>query len=281
MIDALLTGAGGFIGKSLCASLCAKGWDVLALTSADGDVAIHETWKPLPAAKVVFHLAGRNFVPDSWVQGPDFVSTNVAGTEQALNYCRRYGARLVLASAYVYGIPQCLPIRESDPVSPNNPYALTKRMAEQLCEFASQYQGVTATALRIFNVFGPGQRSEFLIPKVLRQIRMGQEIRLLDITPKRDYVYLSDVVDAFCKAAEVSAGFNVFNVGSGISLSVAEIVDKIQAVAGTYLPVVSDSVKRHQDIPDVVADISLSRQMLGWQPRLSFEDGIEQLLKRG
>lgn len=281
MVDALVTGAGGFIGNSLCAGLREKNWSVMAVTSAHGDVATEKTWKSFPPARVVFHLAGRSFVPDSWSKGPDFVSTNVAGTECALAYCRKYGARLVLASAYIYGIPQRLPICESDAVVPNNPYALTKHLAEQLSEFAAEYQGVQATALRIFNVFGPGQRDEFLIPKILRQVREGHEIRLLDLSPKRDYVYLSDVVDAFIKAANVSDGFHVLNVGSGISLSVAEIVDKIQAVAGTRLPVASDLAERRQEISDVVADIAEAKRVMGWRPQLSFEDGIKQILKRG
>lgn len=281
MIDAIVTGAGGFIGQALCEDLRAKGWNVLPLTSVNGDVAVHGTWAPLPPARVIFHLAGRSFVPESWARGPDFVNANVAGTEHALAYCRQHGARLVLASAYVYGIPQRLPIRESDPASPNNPYALTKRLAEQLCEFAAQYQGVVATALRLFNVFGPGQRAEFLIPKVLEQVRARQEIRLQDLTPRRDYVYLSDVVDAFVKASEVNEGFHAINVGSGHSLSVSEIVDKIQVLAGTRLPVASESVERRQEIPDVVADISVAQKLIGWRPQTSFGDGIEQILKRG
>lgn len=280
MADALVTGAGGFIGQALCSSLRAKGQNVLDLRRAAGDVASASIWKLVPPVRVVYHLAGKSFVPDSWTHGPDFVRTNVAGTENALAYCREHGARLVLASAYVYGIPQRLPIRESDTLVPNNPYALTKRLAEQLCEFAAQYQGVTATALRIFNVFGPGQRPEFLIPKILQQVKDGREIRLLDLTPRRDYIYLSDVVDAFIKAAEVSEGFQVLNVGSGTSLSVAEIVDKIQAVAGTSLPVVSDSVERPQEINNVQADISLAKQVLGWRPQWSFEAGVEKMLNR-
>jgi nucleoside-diphosphate-sugar epimerase len=280
MMDALVTGAGGFIGQSLCARLRADGQNVLALTSANGDVSAADTWKALPPARVVYHLAGRNFVPDSWAQGPDFMATNVVGTERALAFCREHGASLVLASAYVYGIPERLPIGESDTVAPNNPYALSKRLAEQLCEFAAQYQGVTGTALRIFNVFGPGQRAEFLIPKILQQVKEAREIRLFDLTPRRDYVFLSDVVDAFAKAADVSTGFQALNVGAGMSLSVAEIVDKIQAVAGTRLPVASDSVERLQEIPDVVADIERAQQVMGWRPQWSFERGIEQILKR-
>lgn len=279
MIDAIVTGAGGFIGQALCAELRARSWNLLPLTSSNGDVATPSTWNRLPAARVVFHLAGRSFVPDSWMRGPDFVTVNVAGCENALEYCRKNMARLVLASAYVYGIPNRLPIREGDPTFPNNPYALSKRMAEQLCEFGSQYQGITTTALRIFNVFGPGQRTEFLIPKILQQLHSMKEIRLLDLAPRRDYVYLSDVVDAFIKAGEIDRGFKVINIASGQSLSVADIVDRIQLVAGTRLPVVSEFVERHQDIPDVSADISLAHQELGWKPKLSFEEGIAQLLK--
>ncbi len=279
MIDAIVTGANGFIGQALCRSLDAKGWNVVPLSSADGNVATLETWRHLPPARVLFHLAGRSFVPDSWTQGPDFVSTNVVGTENALNYCREHGARLVLASAYVYGIPKRLPIRESDTPVPNNPYALTKRLAENLCEFSSVHQGVAATALRIFNVYGPGQRDEFLIPKVLKQVESRSEIRLLDLTPRRDYIYLSDVIDAFLKAAELSSGFRAINVGSGRSLSVAEIVHKIQTVAGTQLPVASELIARLQEIPDVVADVTLAEQILGWRPQVSFEMGIDRILK--
>ncbi|MCG9022861.1 NAD(P)-dependent oxidoreductase [Laribacter hongkongensis] len=282
MMDALITGAGGFIGQSLRARLRADGQNVLALTSANGDVGSADTWKTLPRARVLYHLAGRSFVPDSWAQGPDFVATNVVGTERALAYCREHGARLVLASAYVYGIPERLPIGESDTVAPNNPYALSKYLAEQLCEFAAQYQGVTATALRIFNVFGPGQREEFLVPKILQQVKdkEAREIRLFDLAPRRDYVFLSDVVDAFAKAADLDTGFHAINVGSGMSLSVAEIVDKIQVIAGSRLPVVSDYVERNQEIPDVVADIARAQQIMGWRPQWSFERGIEQILKR-
>ena len=279
MIDAIVTGANGFIGQALCRSLDAKGWNVVPLSSADGNVATLETWRHLPPARVLFHLAGRSFVPDSWTQGPDFVRTNVAGTENALNYCREHGARLVLASAYVYGIPKRLPIRESDTPVPNNPYALTKRLAENLCEFASMHQGVAVTALRIFNVYGPGQRDEFLIPKVLKQVESRSEIRVLDLTPRRDYIYLSDVIDAFLKAAELSSGFRAINVGSGRSLSVEEIVHKIQTVAGTQLPVTSELIERLQEIPDVVADVGLAEQILGWRPQVSFEMGIDRILK--
>lgn len=280
MIDALVTGASGFIGKSLCARLRADGQSVLALSSVNGDVSSADTWNSLPPAKVLYQLAGKSYVPDSWIKSSDFMAVNVVGTEHALSYCRKHSTRLVLASAYVYGRPERLPICEFDRVAANNPYALSKRLAEKLSEFAAEYQGVTVTVLRIFNVFGPGQRPEFLIPKILRQVRESQVIRLYDLAPRRDYVYLSDVVDAFAKSADLKSGFRILNIGSGTSFSVGEIVEKIQLLAGTRLPVISDSVERPQEIPDVVANIELAEEVIGWRPKSSFEHGIEQILRR-
>jgi GDP-4-dehydro-6-deoxy-D-mannose reductase len=278
VIDALVTGAHGFIGRPLCSRLIAAGKTVLPLGQANGDVADSSTWASLPSSKVVYHLAGRSYVPDSWNDGPEFVRTNVVGTEQALAYCRRHSAKLVLASAYVYGIPAHLPIQENDPVQPNNPYAVTKRLAEQLCEFSALYQNVSTTVLRLFNVFGHGQRAEFLIPRMLEQLTKGGEIHLMDLSPRRDYVYLDDVVSAFIAAGKVECGFHILNIGSGRSNSVQEIIDIIQSVAGTSLSVVSAAIERPQEIPDVVADISRAEQVLGWRPQWSFRDGIANML---
>lgn len=281
MIDAIVTGAKGFIGKALCSSLSEKGWEILPLSRSDGDVASAQTWQSLPPARIVFHLAGRSFVPDSWPEMPEFVNTNVTGTSRALAYCKAHGAHLVFASGYVYGIPKRLPIREVDPTLPNNPYALSKILAEQICNFWVSHQGVTATALRIFNVFGPGQRKEFLIPTVVHQIRTGKEIRVLDFAPRRDYVYLTDVISALIKASKFrESRFHAINIGSGQSLSVAEVVDRIQSVTGSRLPSFTDAFERCQEIPDVVADITLAKKLLGWTPTLTFEAGVAQLLKK-
>ncbi|MEI7605800.1 MAG: NAD(P)-dependent oxidoreductase [Rhodospirillaceae bacterium] len=279
MIDALITGAGGFLGRAITARLQREHMTVLPLTSSNGDIADAVTWKHLPPARAVVHLAGRSYVPDSWTDGPAFVRANVLGTEQALAYCRRHGASMVLAGAYVYGVPRRLPISESHPAAPNNPYALSKLMAEELCGFASRAQGIAATALRMFNVYGPGQRPEFLIPSIVRQVLEGREVRVLSLTPRRDYVFLDDVVDAFVRTLKPSVGFRCFNIGSGASHSVSEAIAVVQRAAGTSLPVYCDSVERPQEIPDTVADIGLAEALLGWRPLWSFEDGIRRIVE--
>lgn len=278
MIDVVVTGADGFIGKAVCRRLEADGMAVAGVGREIGDVATQGTWERVPPAKVLVHLAARSYVPDSWNDPAGFLSTNVLGTENAIGYCRRHGARMVCSSAYIYGIPESLPIREDHPVRPNNPYALSKHLAEQICGFAHQYQGVPIVLLRLFNVFGPGQRQEFLIPSIVAQVRHGKEIRVLDLAPRRDYIYLDDVVDSIARAIVVQGGHHIVNIGSGVSLSVREIIDKIQQAAGTELPVFGEQRERTQEIPDVRADIDYARELLGWQPQLSFLQGVQQIL---
>lgn len=278
MIDAIVTGASGFIGAALCQRLRAGNVSVHALGRGDGDVADPRIWEALPPAKTVIHLAGRSYVPESWKDSPAFLQSNVVGTENALSYCRRHGSRMVFISAYVYGIPKSLPIAEGHPVVPNNPYALSKHLAEQLCTFAGTYQQLPVTVLRLFNVFGPGQRAEFLIPAIVAQIKAGEDICVLDLKPRRDYVYLDDVLDAIIHATTLPDGCRILNIGSGVSLSVQDVVDQIQAIAETKLPVISSAQERLQEIPDVRADIALARQVLGWEPRWSFSQGVQKLL---
>lgn len=278
MPDVIVTGAGGFIGRALCKRLWSDGCEVLALTRDDGDITDAALWAGLPPARAVVHLAGSSYVPDSWKAPAQFLEANVIGTQNALDWCKHHGARMVFASAYVYGIPNRLPIKEADSVQPNNPYALSKHMAERCCEFAARNFGVDATALRVFNVFGHGQRDEFLIPTLIRQLK-EKEIHVSDLVPRRDYVYLSDVVEAFVRALKGPSGFHVFNIGSGQSYSVAEIVAAIQDVAGTRLPVISAAERRLQEIPDVRADISLAGEILGWTPVVDLVAGLKNLVK--
>jgi len=273
----LVTGAAGFIGAALTRALSRAGHDVIALGRSDGDVTEKATWARLPAVAHVFHLAARSYVPDSWRDPTAFFHTNVTGAIQALEYCRANGAHLVFASGYVYGPPTRLPIREDDPTAPNNPYALSKFLAEQICAFYAA-TGQPVTVVRPFNIFGPGQRRAFLIPTIIDQVRKAGEIRIKDLTPRRDYVFLDDLVTALIATIDKPAGYRLFNIGAGVSHSVAEVIDTIQSAAGTRLPVVSEETPRANEIPDVRADITRAQTILGWSPRYSLAEGIARML---
>jgi GDP-4-dehydro-6-deoxy-D-mannose reductase len=279
MARVLVTGAAGFLGQALVPALSRAGHDVIALRRADGDVTEAATWAKIPPVDHVLHLAARSYVPESWRDPAGFLHTNVNGTARGLEYCRANGAHFVFVSAYLYGNPRRLPIHEDDPQEPNNPYALSKFLAERTCAFYAATMDIPVTVVRPFNVYGEGQRPEFLIPTILDQVRKGAEIRVSDLAPRRDYVWLDDLVAALVRAIDRPHKYRVFNIGSGVSYSVRDIIDLIQAAAGTSLPVVSSAEPRVNEIPDVRADITRARTVLGWEPRCSFAEGIERLVR--
>jgi GDP-4-dehydro-6-deoxy-D-mannose reductase len=278
MVAVVVTGASGFIAASVIRLLRSSGHELFLLDHKLGDVEEAGYWSALPQADHVIHLAGKSYVPDSWRAPSDFLKTNVLGTARAIDYCRASRAHLVLVSAYAYGIPQTLPIDENHPLVPNNPYALSKALAEEICTFHARTERLPVTVARPFNIFGPGQRPEFLIPTLLDQIVRGQDIRVKDLTPRRDFLFVDDLADGIVRTLNCPDALRIINFGSGLSYSVREIIDIAQAAAGTNLPVVSDEEPRTGDIPDVRADIRLARELLSWEPTTSLRDGISLCL---
>jgi nucleoside-diphosphate-sugar epimerase len=186
---------------------------------------------------------------------------------------------LTFVSAYIYGKPDSLPIKEDALIKPNNPYALSKHMAEQLCSFYAAFHNLDITVIRPFNIYGPGQPNHFLIPKIVNMVKQKVEIELFDLAPKRDYIFIDDVVDVLVKTLELKLpGYNVFNIGSGNSLSVKEVVESIQSICGTSLPVISKEIQRKEELDNVYADISYSLNKLNWTPRTNFVEGIKKMI---
>lgn len=282
MSKILVTGASGFIGRALVSRLKGQKLEVAALDSAVGDIANRETLAEFAQQDIahVFHLAGKTFVPASWDDPRAFCQTNVLGTVNVLEFCRKNRTPVTYVSAYVYGHPDRLPIGENSAVRPSNPYALTKRLAEEVCEFYASAYGLPVTTIRPFNVYGIGQAGIFLIPEIISQVLdAGQEIVVKDLAPRRDYVYLEDLVTALLATLDKPRGYRVYNIGSGVSLSVQEVIDAIQDIAGTQKKVVCDNLTRTNELLDVVADISKAGNELGWRPEFSFHAGIENIIR--
>lgn len=275
--EVLVTGGSGFLGRALTAALRERGACVHAIGSSHGDIARCEL--PFPGVGHVYHLAARSFVPGSWQSPQAFYETNVQGTVNVLEFCRRSGASLTLVSSYVYGSPQKLPIAEDHPLQAFNPYSHTKILAEECAAFYAQKMGVRVTVVRPFNLYGPGQDSRFLIPTLLNQALdpAAETIEVADERPRRDYIHLDDVVSLMLLLGE-SGGDGAYNAGSGSSASIRDLVEIVNRATGRPKTLVSRGESRPGEVMDVVADITRARG-LGWEPRISLEDGITRLVR--
>jgi UDP-glucose 4-epimerase len=271
--EILVTGATGFLGRHLVVALESQGYTVRQHSSADGDIAR----EPLSMEGVsrIFHLAAKSFVPDSWLNPQAFYETNVMGTVNVLEHCRHNQAALTFISSYVYGQPQRLPIAETHPLAAANPYAHTKILAEDTARFYEERFGLDLVIVRPFNIYGPGQTGPFLIPSIVRQVLdpTVKEIRVQDLRPRRDYIYIADAIDLLVGTLRPGTK-GVFNLGSGRSANVAEIVELANRAAGTGKPVVSAGVERPGEIMDVVADTSRAAAHLDWRPKTPLAEGI-------
>jgi len=222
----------------------------------------------------VFHLAARVSVTDSWDKPFEYYSDNVMGTVNVLEFCRKTGTSMTYINSYPYGMPQYLPIDENHPINPNSPYNHSKQMGEEVCAFYAKNYGVNVTVLRLFNVYGVFQSEDFIISKIVKQSLDSDSkfIKVDNIEPKRDYVYIADVVRAMEKTIELK-GYNVYNIGSGKSYSVKELCD----IAIDLKPekmIFSENKKRKNEIDNIVADISKAKKELDWEPETDIEQGI-------
>lgn len=282
MKKVLITGGNGFIGRHLLRHLEVCGYETFSPTSEKLNVLRREDWEAWKTENIehVIHLAARTFVPDSWENPEDFIKINAEGTLNAIRFCRAQNIGLTYISAYIYGQPESNPIPETAKVVPNNPYARSKYMAEEICKFFCEYYDMDITVLRLFNVFGAGQKEHFLIPFIIKQVLDKENvISVQDLMPKRDYIYIDDVCRAIEMSIRKSKGYQLYNVGSGKSFSVGELIELSQEIAGTDKEVVSKNVVRRNELDDVIADISLIESEWGWKPEVSLKDGLAKCME--
>jgi len=272
----LITGSDGFLGKALYQRLISAGehnielFDIKNGSIEDYDFSNYN-------ANHVFHFAARTFVPQSWEESYDYYKVNFLGTINILEYCRKNNTSMTFLSTYMYGTPDYLPIDEKHPRKANSIYHHSKLLAEDACEFYSKQFNIPITILRLFNVYGQEQRKDFLIPTIIQKALYDDVIEILDTKPKRDFIYIDDVIDAIILSTE-NTGFNIYNVGSGISYSVLEVANKICNALEINKDIIDKKQIRMNEINDVIADISKIKSELGWTPKITIDDGIKKII---
>lgn len=294
----LVTGGAGFIGSHLVDALLASGHEVVVLDNfstgrpenlshlrgkvevVECDLAVPGDWmRQLKNIDWVFHLAAlADIVPS--IQNPEaYFRANVDGTFNILQACKAAGIRRLVytASSSCYGIPDQYPTPETAEIRPQYPYALTKRLGEELVMHWAQVYKMPAMSLRFFNVYGTRSRTSGTYGAVfgvfLAQKLAGQAFTVVgDGTQTRDFTYVRDVVGALVAAAGSDRTGDCYNVGSGKTVSVNRLVELL---GGEKV-----NIPKRPGEPDCTfADIGRIKRDLGWSPKITIEEGVAEVLK--
>lgn len=285
----LVTGGKGFIGGYLIEALVEAGASVTALYNAGeegkngavrwvkGDITDPASIKDIFAGiDTVFHLAAISNVPKA-VKTPTLaLNTNTNGTINMLEGSRLSGVKkfVYVSTAHVYGVPQYLPVDESHPIVPREPYAASKIASEMIVKAYGNAYGMGFAIIRPFNVFGTGQDESFLIPGVIAQALRDHVIKAGNMEPTRDFLYVRDCVDGFLVIGD--RGSDVYNIGSGREVRIADVIVKIRDLIDASIPIVSDDDRKRSgdvEIPRMCANVSRLAE-LGWEPHVGFEEGL-------
>ena len=305
----VVTGGCGFVGRPLARSLLATGYDVIVLDDLSKGAPDPLLTSGVPAARLVqgsildqelvsdvfahvqpvaiIHLAAIHFIPDCDREPDHCVQVNVTGTHNVLRSAAALPVvpAFILASTAAVYAPSIRAHTESDQLEPMDIYGLTKLWCEHLVRLFHARYGVPAIIARLFNVYGPGETSPHLIPSLIVQAaRSPQHILVGDLSTRRDYVYVDDVVRAILAmvlTAGYRKGLTTCNVGSGRGRSGQEVLDALAATMRTDLRVVPDSERaRVVDRPLLLANAALAHELFGWMPTTSFEEGLAAAVRR-
>jgi NAD dependent epimerase/dehydratase len=299
----LVTGGEGFIGSHLVEGLLDagaevrvlsyynafgnRGWlDALALDVEvlPGDVRdADRVSQAVEGRDVVFHLAALIGIPYSYEAPESYVQTNVQGTYNVANACRRHGVgRMVHTStSEVYGTAIRVPIDEEHPLQPQSPYSASKIGGDMMALSFWHAFELPVAVVRPFNTYGPRQSTRAVIPTILAQLHQGAtEIKLGTTSPTRDFNYATDTAAGFMAVADCDAALGqVVNVGSGREISIGDLVELCKEITGNDARVVTDEQRVRpggSEVERLLADNTKARELAGWTPQVSLEDGLRR-----
>ncbi len=305
----LVTGAAGFIGSHVTERLLADGHTVIGIDSFDtfydpavkrsniagaqrhaffrlveGDIrdpgVLEQCFSGGPVDAVI-HLAARAGVRPSLKDPGLYYDVNVTGTLRLLEAMRRHGTKKMLfaSSSSVYGNNVKVPFSESDFVdNPVSPYAASKKAGELLCYTYHHLYGFDVFCLRFFTVYGPRQRPEMAIHQFVRRIDCGAPVTLYgDGSTRRDYTYVTDILDGILKSLRNVRGYEVLNLGESRTTTLKELVEIIERAVGKKAVIDWQSMQPG-DVQQTYADITKARSLVGYDPRVGMEEGIRKFV---
>jgi nucleoside-diphosphate-sugar epimerase len=306
MTKTIVTGAAGFIGSHLVEALLKQGKEVIGVdqfndyydprlkqknlahlqnspqfTLITGDIQDLEWSELLKDVEVIYHQAAQAGVRASWGAGfRHYTERNISATQVLLEAAKDAEnlKRFVFAStSSVYGDAETLPTHEQIPPQPVSPYGITKLAAERLCMLYHKNFGVPIVALRYFTVYGPRQRPDMAFHKFFKAVLQDEAIPIYgDGQQTRDFTFVSDAIAANLAAATVpEAVGEVFNIGGGSRVVLAEVLDTMAEIVGKAIRKNYIS-KAMGDARHTAADVSKARQILGYQPQVSLREGLTQ-----
>lgn len=305
----LVTGADGFIGSHLVEALVAAGASVTALSLYDSfgrhgwlDELPEDTLSAIRQVRgdirdptfltrlvgghdTVFHLAALIAVPHSYAATQPHVDVNVAGALNLLEAARANGVERVVhtSTSEVYGTARFTPITEDHPLEAQSPYAASKIGGDMMAQAYARSFDLPVVILRPFNTYGPRQSERAVIASVIRQALdpACEVIRVGDLSPKRDFSYVSDTVDAFLRVgvANSLAYGCPYNSGTGLAVSVGEVVERILRLTGTNKTVESEPARlrpERSEVRELLADAGRLTKATGWKSRIDLDEGLER-----
>jgi NAD dependent epimerase/dehydratase len=307
MKNVLVTGADGFIGSHLVELLVSKGIKVRALSQYnsfnnwgwledidcfnDIEVVSGDVRDPFFCKEIiqgvdcVFHLAALIAIPYSYIAPQSYVETNVTGT---LNICQAAkelgGIRVIHTStSEVYGTAQHVPIDEKHPLQPQSPYSASKIGADAMAISYFNAFELPVIIARPFNTYGPRQSARAVIPTIISQIANGvKEIKLGDVSPTRDFNYVTDTCRGFIELANCSEAVGkTVNIGSNYEISVGDTLNLIKDLMKSDVTFITEDQRLRPEKSEVFrlwCDNSLINQLTGFKPEFSIEDGLRETI---
>ncbi|ROQ67020.1 NAD dependent epimerase/dehydratase [Streptomyces sp. 840.1] len=302
----LVTGAEGFIGSTLVDMLADRGAKVRALVhykpyAEKGHLARHlddphgpvemiagdvgdagRVMDAVAGCDTVFHLAALIGIPYSYDSPGAYVRTNVVGTENVAEACRRHSVRRLLhtSTSEVYGTALTAPISETHPLQPQSPYSASKIGADMMALSHWHAFELPVTVVRPFNTYGPRQSARAVIPTILAQLHAGAtQVRLGSLTPTRDFTYVTDTAAGFLALADCDRALGQsVNLGTGREISIGDLATALIAASGRDAQVVVDPARLRpsgSEVQRLLSDNTRAREWAGWQPEVSLEDGLK------